>query len=102
MTWEELAQKVGITTESLRNLRKSGSMRSKTRIRLELALQWMPGSVDTIRAGFGPVTVSEDVPPEPELRDEIEEKLWSLPLPPQERIGLIDEYRRQHGIGRTG
>lgn len=60
LTWNEVAERAGVTREGLRRTRVgSGHIRSLTKRGIERALQWSAGSVDRVLAGEEP----EPAPP---------------------------------------
>lgn len=63
MTWNELAEKAGLTKEGLRGVRfGSGKMRRLTKRGLEDALRWESGSVDRVLEGGEPESVRPSGP----------------------------------------
>lgn len=63
LTWNEVAEKAGITREGLRRTRvKTGPIRSLTKRGIENALAWEPGSIDSILAGGEPTVRVRHVP----------------------------------------
>lgn len=64
LTWAELASASGVHEVTLRALRRGENKPSaRTKRRLEDALKWERGSVDTVLAGNDPVPVTRQRPP---------------------------------------
>lgn len=57
LTWKDVANRSGLTTETLRQVRAQGSteIRGLTKRGIETALEWAPGSVDSVLGGGDPV-----------------------------------------------
>lgn len=78
LRWLDVAQRGGITTQTLRELRAGArEPRELTKAAIERALEWEPGSVDAILAGGEPTPVPQPVegadvtPQRANLMDEI-------------------------------
>ena len=54
LTWQQAADRAGVSTETLYRAAEGRAMRTTTRKGLERALRWQPGSVDAILRGAGP------------------------------------------------
>lgn len=55
LTWSEVAERAGITREGLRRTRTgTGHIRSLTKVGIERALSWAPGSIEDILQGGEP------------------------------------------------
>lgn len=68
LTWEEVAERAGVSYMTLRrNAADPSKMRTNTRKGIEYALGWEPGSVEAILAGGEP-TEQEPEPPSDEER----------------------------------
>ncbi|HEY9370959.1 hypothetical protein [Streptomyces sp.] len=67
LTWNEVAERAGVTREGLRRTRTgTGHIRSLTKRGIERALSWEVGGVDEILAGVAP---TERTPPRPSMED---------------------------------
>lgn len=59
LSYVELAQRAGISDVSLRNYRKGrGNLRPVNQRKLEIALEWAPGSITAVLAGGVPANAS--------------------------------------------
>lgn len=58
LTWEQLAKRAELSTETLFRAASGRRMRTPTRVKLERALEWESGSVERIHAGQEPVAVN--------------------------------------------
>lgn len=64
LTWREVAEAAGITTETLRQVRYGTAQIQKlTQRRVEGALAWQPGSIATYLAGGDPPSPVTDIVP---------------------------------------
>jgi hypothetical protein len=102
LTWNEVAEKAGITREGLRRTRVgTGHIRSLTKHGIEKALAWERGSVDTILAGGEPTPTGPHVrvhdarmtTPAPALDVPTDEELRASGLQPETIDALLDMRR---------
>lgn len=64
LTWNDVAERAGITREGLRRTRTgTGRIRSLTKRGIERALRWERGSVDTILGGGDPTDAKDSAHP---------------------------------------
>lgn len=70
MTWDDVAAAAQVSTETLHRARGGRSMRTTTKKAIESALQWQPGSVESIAAGGNPASAAVD--PGPSVDERIE------------------------------
>jgi transcriptional regulator with XRE-family HTH domain len=100
----DLADSAGVGIEVVNNLENGRRFASDRNIyRIEVALDWSIGAMERIGRGGDPT--DEDIRPstdQPVLYDEIERKLWVLPLPVAERRGMIVFYRMQRELNEGG
>lgn len=62
LLWERVADMAALSAQGLRDIREGVSIpRSRTRRRIEKALQWAPGSIDIILAGGEPVASEQGI-----------------------------------------
>ena len=61
LEWREVADRAGVSYETLRALRKSGVASSLSKRRIEGALQWAPGSIDNVLINRDPVEIDTDI-----------------------------------------
>ena len=101
LEWREVADRAGVSYETLRALRRTGTANPLTKRRVEDAFGWAPGSIDAILDGGEPVKAdaektSERTPRQKsrararrvrELQEEIQRRIDEL----QEQL---DELRR--------
>lgn len=86
LTWNEVADKAGITREGLRRMRTgTGHIRSLTKRGIERALQWTSGSVDRILAGGEPNIVHE-ASARLSPTDDALERFLARPVPTDEEL----------------
>lgn len=93
MSWRDVSVAAGMSYEGLRAIRKGERHPNPvTKGRIEDALQWTPGSVDTVLAGGEPTPVVTEPRPQynvDELRD-LRAQLNSI-------IDRIEEIQRRRG-----
>lgn len=54
LTWQQVADLAGVSTETLYRAAAGRAMRTKTKKAIERALQWRAGSIDAVAAGGQP------------------------------------------------
>lgn len=62
LTWEQLAARADLSTETLFRAASGRKMRTPTRVKLERALEWENGSVERINAGEEPAENGATMP----------------------------------------
>lgn len=86
LTWNEVADKAGVTREGLRRMRTgTGHIRSLTKRGIERALQWASGSVDQILAGGDPGIIREASASATPTDDALE-RFLARPVPTDEEL----------------
>jgi hypothetical protein len=116
LRWVDVAQRGGITTQTLRELRAGiREPRELTKAAIERALEWAAGSIDAIRDGDEPTEVPQPVegadvtPQRANLMDEIvavrkwlgEEAAWVIVRAAFDRPVERDEYRESPPDGNS-
>lgn len=62
LTWNDVAERTGVSPETIYRVakgRQRGPMRTTTKRGIERALNWAPGSIDTIATGGEPTPVND-------------------------------------------
>jgi hypothetical protein len=103
-TRQAFADEIGVTAHTLGVLEKGRRVSPDTLAAVENGLQWEPGSADLVLEGGAPIIVGElakappqaapQAPPYPDLRDEVERRLWAVTeAPEEERWSYIMQHR---------
>lgn len=94
LSWNDLADAVGVSESALRNIRKGRNGPSElTKRRLEDALDWAHGSVDKVLQGGSPTPAK----PEPPRQQYDVEELKDLRAQLDRILDRIEEIQRRRG-----
>ncbi|WP_189059652.1 hypothetical protein [Longimycelium tulufanense] len=99
MRWKDVAAAGDIAYETLRAIRKGkgDEIRGLTKVAIETALRWAPGSVDVILSGGEPTPLEQPQPPSFPVNaaDPVERDIWAITVLPEDiRWAYIQMYRR--------
>lgn len=97
LTWKEVAARASTSEATLRRVRKEHNIAITidTATAIEDGLHWARGSVSAILAGGEPTVAGPTaIRDEPDLRDDVERKLWAITdLPEDDRWEYIYQHR---------
>lgn len=93
LTWDEIATRGGITVRTLIRIRQLDydTLTAKTKRAVEKGLSWPRRYVDVVLDGNAATTAEND----PILTDPIEQQIWALPLPAEQRWHYIHDHRQR-------